>query len=107
MGMEEFELAVTTLMPAAVVDSPVRISATEALASCLFQLGRLAEARAYLLGVLSHWPTDPQYAGIFYWLGQVSEEMGDLGSARTYYSFALQLMPDLVEAKRRAAVLFR
>lgn len=106
-GQEQFEEAAHLLLPVASVDNPERIGALELLARSLFELGRLPQAEAYLKEAvpLGRKLADPAYAPLFYWLGKISEEKGDPGGAVPYYASALQLAPDLVEAKRRLQTL--
>lgn len=105
LQMERYEEAAVLLIPLAAGSSEDRVGAAEALAHAFFQLGRLNEAHAYLLSVLPPAPRDPVYAGIFFWLGQVAEERGDPRNALVYYAHALELQPDLVEARQRLRVL--
>ena len=106
-GQERYEEAAHLLLPVATVDNPERIGALELLARALLELGRIVQAEAYLKEAVpvDGRITDPSYAPLFYWLGRISEEKDDPGSAIEYYASAVKLAPDLVEAKRRLHVL--
>lgn len=106
-GQEQYEEAAHLLLPVATVENPERIGALELLARSLFELDRLPQAEAYLKEAVpaGRQITDPAYAPLFYWLGKISEEKHDPGAAIDYYTSAVKLAPDLVEAKRRLHVL--
>lgn len=106
-GQEQYEEAAHLLLPVATVENPERIGALELLARALFELDRLPQAEAYLKEAVpaGRQITDPSYAPLFYWLAKISEEKHELGEAARYYVSALQLAPDLVEAKRRLSAL--
>lgn len=105
LQMGQWEEAITLLLPVACADSPDRIGGVEALARSLFELGRVTEAHAYLIAALPPSPRDPALAGIFFWLGQVAEERGDPRNAMVYYAHAVELQPDLMEARGRLRIL--
>ena len=106
-GQEQYEEAAHLLLPVATVENPERLGALELLARSLFELDRLPQAEAYLKEAVpvGRQITDPAYAPLFYWLGKISEEKHDPGGAIDYYTSAVKLAPDLVEAKRRLHVL--
>jgi tetratricopeptide (TPR) repeat protein len=106
-GQEQYEEAAHLLLPVATLDNPERLGALELLARSLFELDRLPQAEAYLKEAVpsGRQVTDPAYAPLFYWLGKISEEKHDPGWAIDYYTSAVKLAPDLVEAKRRLHVL--
>jgi tetratricopeptide (TPR) repeat protein len=106
-GQEQYEEAAHLLLPVATVENPERIGALELLARSLFELDRLPQAEAYLKEAVpaGRQVTDPAYAPLFYWLGKISEEKNEPGAAIDYYTSAVKLAPDLVEAKRRLHVL--
>jgi tetratricopeptide (TPR) repeat protein len=106
-GQEQYEEAAHLLLPVATVENAERIGALELLARSLFELDRLPQAEAYLKEAVParRQITDPAYAPLFYWLGKISEEKHDPGWAIDYYTSAVKLAPDLVEAKRRLHVL--
>lgn len=105
LGMDEYEQAITVLIPVASVENENQLGAAEALAQAFFHEGRMAEAHEYLVRVIPQDANDPSYAGLFYWLGMVAEERDEPANALTYYTHALRLDPSLVEAKRRARIL--
>lgn len=106
-GQEQYEEAAHLLLPVATVDNPERIGALELLARSLFELGRLPQAEAYLKEAVppGRQITDPAYAPLFYWLGRICDERHAQGEATRHYVSAVQLAPDLVEAKRRLHAL--
>lgn len=106
-GQEQYEEAAHLLLPVATLDNPERLGALELLARSLFELDRLPQAEAYLKEAVpsGRQVTDPAFAPLFYWLGKISEEKHDPGWAIDYYTSAVKLAPDLVEAKRRLHVL--
>jgi len=102
-GQEQFEEAAHLLLPVAMLPNPERLGALELLARALFALDRLPQAEAYLKEAVpsGRRVTEPAYAPLFYWLGMIAEERGDPGMALDYYTTAVKLQPDIVEAKRR------
>lgn len=106
-GQEQYEEAAHLLLPVATVENLERLGALELLARSLFELDRLPQAEAYLKEAVpaGRQIVDPAYAPLFYWLGKISEEKHDPGGAIDYYTSAVKLAPDLVEAKRRLHVL--
>lgn len=108
-GQGGYEEAAHLLLPVATVENPERVGALEMLARSLFELDRLPQAEAYLKEAVPRGRGlgDPAYAPLFFWLGKISEHNGDPGAAIDYYTSAVRLDPELVEAKRRLHVLLR
>lgn len=106
-GQDQYEEAAHLALPVATVENPERLGALELLARSLFALGRLPQAEAYLKEAVpvGRQITDAAYAPHFYWLAKIADEKHDPGAAIDYYTAAVKLAPDLVEAKRRLHVL--
>lgn len=108
-GHGAYEEAAHLLLPVATIENPERVGALELLARSLFELDRLPQAEAYLKEAVPRGRglSDPAYAPLFFWLGKISEHNGDSGAAIEYYTSAVRLDPELVEAKRRLHVLLK
>lgn len=108
-GQGSYEEAAHLFLPVATIENPERIGALELLARSLFGLGRLPQAEAYLKEAVPRGRDlrDPAYAPLFFWLGAISDHNDDAGAAIDYYTSAVRLDPDLVEAKRRLHVLLK
>jgi tetratricopeptide (TPR) repeat protein len=108
-GQGGYEEAAHLLLPVTTIENPERVGALELLARSLFELDRLPQAEAYLKEAVPRGRDlgDPGYAPLFFWLGKISEHNGDSGAAIDYYTSAVRLDPELVEAKRRLHVLLR